>query len=184
MKSTFSSMAAVALTMWLGLAAGSANATVDTINNWDGSASTGYSATFGKNGVDSMFNDTYHFSLPAGTSGNGGANVISLGGNGIIFTAFTLYETSIGLVHGGTGGSTSSLDFSGGAVTGDYTLNVAGHKTDSELGGSYASYAGNVGDAPRAPCVVSPVPEPKTYAMMLLGLGLMGFSARRRMNNL
>ncbi|MEO8342712.1 MAG: PEP-CTERM sorting domain-containing protein, partial [Gallionella sp.] len=31
---------------------------------------------------------------------------------------------------------------------------------------------------------VSPVPEPKTYGMMLLGLGLMGFSARRRMNHL
>ena len=174
MKSTFSSMAAVALTLWLGLAAGTANATgVTTMSGWDGSASTGYSATFGNNGVTSMFNDSYNFSLPGDASGNGGANVISLGGNGIIFTAFTLYETSIGIVHGGTGGTTSSLNFSGGAVPGAYTLNVAGHKTSSDLAGSYA---GNV--------VISPVPEPKTYAMMLLGLGLMGFSARRRMDNL
>lgn len=30
---------------------------------------------------------------------------------------------------------------------------------------------------------VLPVPEPETYAMMLAGLGLLGFSARRRKNN-
>ncbi len=30
---------------------------------------------------------------------------------------------------------------------------------------------------------VSPVPEPETYAMMLAGLGLMGFMARRRKTN-
>jgi len=28
--------------------------------------------------------------------------------------------------------------------------------------------------------VFAPVPEPQTYAMMLAGLGLMGFVARRR----
>lgn len=174
MKSTFSSLAALALTLCVGFTAASANAAgVATMSGWDGSAATGYSANFGNNGVGAMFNDSYKFSMPVGSSGNGGANVISLGGNGVIFTAFTLYETSIGLVSGGTGGTTSSLNFSGGAVPGAYTLNVAGHKTNSDLAGSYA---GNV--------VVSPVPEPKTYAMMLLGLGLMGFSARRRMNNL
>jgi hypothetical protein len=175
MKSTFTRMAAIALTMGLGLAASAANATgVKTMSGWDGSAATGYSANFGNNGVGAIFNDTYTFSLPGDASGNGGANVISLGGNGVIFTAFTLYETSAGLLgSGGTGGTTSSLSFSHGAVPGAYTLNVNGHKTDSDLAGSYA---GNV--------VVSPVPEPKTYAMMLLGLGLMGFSARRRLNNL
>lgn len=30
---------------------------------------------------------------------------------------------------------------------------------------------------------VSPVPEPETYAMLLAGLGLIGFTARRRKNN-
>lgn len=38
---------------------------------------------------------------------------------------------------------------------------------------SYGSYLDNVS-------VTSAVPEPQTYAMMLLGLGLMGFIARRR----
>jgi hypothetical protein len=31
--------------------------------------------------------------------------------------------------------------------------------------------------------IVSPVPEPETYAMLLVGLGLVGFSARRRKLN-
>jgi len=30
---------------------------------------------------------------------------------------------------------------------------------------------------------ISPIPEPETYAMMLAGLGLLGFSARRRKDN-
>jgi hypothetical protein len=29
--------------------------------------------------------------------------------------------------------------------------------------------------------VTTPVPEPETYSMMLAGLGLLGFAARRRM---
>ena len=43
MKSTFSSMAAVALTVCLGFTAASANAAgVATMSGWDGSAATGY----------------------------------------------------------------------------------------------------------------------------------------------
>ncbi|MEK7708235.1 MAG: FxDxF family PEP-CTERM protein, partial [Pseudomonadota bacterium] len=40
-------------------------------------------------------------------------------------------------------------------------------------GGQFASYAGTMN--------ISPIPEPETYAMLLAGLGLIGFSARRRM---
>jgi hypothetical protein len=32
--------------------------------------------------------------------------------------------------------------------------------------------------------VVSPIPEPETYAMLLAGLGVIGFVARRRQRNL
>ncbi len=31
---------------------------------------------------------------------------------------------------------------------------------------------------------VSPIPEPETYAMLLVGLGLLGFSASRRKENI
>ncbi len=49
-------------------------------------------------------------------------------------------------------------------VTGDYS-------GSSEFG----SYAGNI--------AISPIPEPETYAMLLVGLGLIGFAARRRKHN-
>lgn len=38
-------------------------------------------------------------------------------------------------------------------------------------------------DAQSMTSVVTSIPEPQTYAMLLAGLGLVGFSARRRMNN-
>jgi hypothetical protein len=38
-----------------------------------------------------------------------------------------------------------------------------------------ASYAGHL--------TLAPVPEPATYGMMLGGLGVLGFLARRRKNN-
>lgn len=53
----------------------------------------------------------------------------------------------------------------GDSLTGNYFLKVVG-KT---VGGTYN---GNIS--------LSPVPEPESYAMMLAGLGLMGFVARRR----
>jgi hypothetical protein len=53
-------------------------------------------------------------------------------------------------------------------------LNLIGRTFSFEYGGSKADqfYLGGV--------VVSPVPEPETYAMLLLGLGALGLVARRR----
>ena len=177
MKSTFySNMATVALTMWLGVAAGTANAGVLSMSTpWEGNASEGYTAYFGRADIEATFDDWLTFSIPADSSGNGKANVIGLAGENITFTKFTLTESNIGTVSGATGGSTSALTFNGGAAPGRYKLNVAGTRT-----GTYGSYAGNIGIAP---VNVSAIPEPETYAMMLAGLGLLGFSARRRINN-
>lgn len=182
MKSTFSRLTAVGLTMWLCFAAGAANAAgVLTISGFDGSASAGYNAIFGNNGVASSFTDWITFSIPADASGNGDANVISLTSKKVLnvkFTSFTLYESlsnvlSIGDI--GASGTDASLTFSGGQVPGNYTLTLIGYKVNSALSGSYS---GNIAIDP-----VSAVPEPETYAMMLAGLGLLGFSARRRNNN-
>ena len=54
-------------------------------------------------------------------------------------------------------------------------LDVCDHHTDS---GKNETHDGKG----TTPPYVSPVPEPQTYAMMLAGLGLIGFSARRKMN--
>ena len=172
MKSIYSRMAAVALTMWLGFAAGSANA-VTFITPFSGSPSAGYSAVFANSDVTAPFTDWYSFTIPAGGAGTGSSNVISLGATNVIFTLFQLYDAITATTWSGvTGGTTSSLAFSGGGAPGNYTLSVYGSKVDPALSGSYA---GNI--------AINPVPEPETYAMMLAGLGLMGFSARRRNKN-
>jgi hypothetical protein len=169
MNRTFSRMMAFALTLWLGLAAGSANAGVPTMSGWDGSTFTGYNASFWNTGVSSTFNDWISFSLPGDSSGNTQSNAISLGGGGLNFSAFNLYENAILVATGIVDGSNAFLSYSGGTTPGNYSLNIAGFKLNPNLS---ASYAGNIS--------ISPVPEPETYAMLLAGLGLIGFSARRR----
>ena len=61
----------------------------------------------------------------------------------------------------------ASADFEGTSSAGTYWLCVAGTSTGT------ASYSGSLS-------AISPVPEAETYSMMLAGLGLMGFVARRR----
>ncbi len=172
MKTTFSRMAAVALTMWLGLVAGAANAGALTFNGWSSSGG-GYATSF-FNVVGTTFTDWLDFTLPAGSSGNGASNVISLTTTGAVtFSKFELWDTANSslISSGSTGGSTSYLSFSGGAVPGAYELRVDGSSSSSGPN----AYAGSV--------VISPVPEPETYAMLLAGLGLIGFTARRRKQN-
>ena len=53
----------------------------------------------------------------------------------------------------------------------------------SHVGAGYANAAGR-GASYGITSVTAPIPEPEIYAMMLAGLGLMGFVARRRRRNL
>lgn len=99
------------------------------------------------------------------------------------------------------GGGTFSEAFVGGNSTfGTFTftgLSAAGFTgTFNVLGGS-GLYAGAIGHGDvfgsdnfqtgvsthtSIGSITTPVPEPETYGMMLMGLGLMGFVARRRRN--
>jgi hypothetical protein len=54
-------------------------------------------------------------------------------------------------------------------LAGTYTLQIKG----TVAGLSGGSYAGVLN-------IANPVPEPETYAMLLAGLGLMGFMSRRK----
>ena len=190
MKSIFSRMAAVALTLSLGFAAGSANA-VPTITGFGGNAASGYTAVLGNNDVGNTFSDWISFSVPADTANSGGSIVFSNLSSftfNVIFTAFNLYEGVVGVLNppllllnapiatGLTGNFWSTFSYSGAAVPGNYWLNVAGNKTNITLSGGYA---GTITTNP-----VAAVPEPETYAMMLAGLGLLGFSARRTNKNI
>lgn len=138
----------------------------------------GWEAAFANNQLTltgNHFSDDYLFTLPAVIQ-EGGASVISnfLKGNvfNVAFTDFSLWDnTTSTLVGGGpTSGNLSTFDFGSiSAVSDVFRLHVEG-----DVGNLLkpAGYAGNLS--------ISPVPEPETYAMLLAGLGLIGFSARRR----
>lgn len=175
MKSTFSRMAAVVLTMWLGFAAGTANASSVTLSSWTATPGGGYAAGF-FNVVGTSFNDWINFSLPSPSSGTGNSNVINLSTYGsVVFDTFELWNTvtssliTDALPGSSTASSSVVLFFAGETVPGSYQLRIGGY---SDVDGSYAGQI-----------LVSPVPEPETFAMLLAGLGLLGFSARRRNNN-
>ena len=169
MTSIFSRMTFVALTLWLVLATGTANAGTPTITDWESSANTGYNASFFNTGVTDKFDNWISFSMPADASGNGGPNAIHQGRGELTFTAFNLYRDAILIATVIKDGSSSLLSFSGATTPGKYSLNIADYKLNSALS---ASSAGNIS--------INTVPEPETYPMLLAGLGLIGFSIRRR----
>lgn len=187
MKNIFSRMVAVLLTMWLGFAAGTANA-IPTISSFGGTAAGGYTALFGNTDVGSSFDDWINFSVPGDAASSGGGVAISnfsTSGFNVLFSVFDLYEISPSValppitgspIGSGGPGPISFFAYSGAAAPGNYWLHLVGSKVTSSLSGGYS---GTITTDP-----VAAVPEPETYAMLLIGLGLLGFAARRRKNNI
>ncbi|MDQ1814295.1 FxDxF family PEP-CTERM protein [Massilia sp. CCM 9210] len=118
------------------------------------------------------FVDNYNFTLTQ--AGEFAAGVLSITGNaknGLDITAFNLIDSN-GSLFGGTLLSTGATDqwslSTSSLSAGAYTIQVKG----SILSNASGRYSANI--------ALAPVPEPETYAMMLAGLGLLGFTARRR----
>ncbi|MDQ1831176.1 FxDxF family PEP-CTERM protein [Massilia scottii] len=118
------------------------------------------------------FVDNYNFTLTQ--AGEFAAGVLSITGNaknGLDITAFNLIDSN-GSLFGGTLLSTGATDqwslSTSSLSAGAYTIQVKG----SILSNAAGRYSANI--------ALAPVPEPETYAMMLAGLGLLGFTARRR----
>jgi hypothetical protein len=117
----------------------------------------------------STFNDLWSFNVVAPAS-----IVASISGtstSAFSFTKFDLVKLIDGVyttvVTGNVGNLTGKISFGGleaDDLGGDYFIRVAG------LG--KGNYTGTI--------TVSAVPEAETYVMMLAGVGLMGFVARRR----
>lgn len=63
-----------------------------------------------------------------------------------------------------------------GLAAGNYDLAVSGSLDRGQLLGGYTGSISSVSS------VAAPVPEPETYAMLMLGLAGVGFAARRRSN--
>ena len=144
------------------------------------------SATF--LGMEAIDTDTFTFTLAGGTLNNKGALNASISGlvpaGALNFTFADLFQgTTVG--NGGNPGS----DFTSYAVLGTFNGAVF---TPATLGGAYDLIIGfNDGlrvDADYDDMVVGlrvvAIPEPESYALLLAGLGAVGFIARRRQRQL
>ena len=120
------------------------------------------------------FEDSYLFSLASAASvfstavSNNLTNVLGLtGGNVVLFRETGAVDAAVGSF--AFNDVTGSISHSFGALAGgDYYYLVSGTGTGS-AGGFYTLSS-----------TVTPVPEPESYALMLSGLGAIGFVARRR----
>lgn len=131
--------------------------------------SNAYWYTDGRDTFDTMglSIDTSPASISFAAASNGATiDYWVIGGNRGSYEAFDAAHTSLGVF---------TVDASGGS-------DVLGTHSFSGLVSSI-EWAGNPGFVQVSTLTISPVPEPETYAMLLAGLGLLGFAARRRQQN-
>ncbi|WP_377703835.1 FxDxF family PEP-CTERM protein [Pseudoduganella sp. UC29_71] len=179
MTKTKSILATLAL---VGVTAGGSLAHAADISQTTALSLTGNTAHFGRDltaySVGDLFTDRFTFTTASLSNFVGGVIHVSPGAGpakDIDITDLSLYN-SLGLVVGGVSHGNGAADVwtikSMGPLAADnYYLQVSG----TVLSADDASYAGHL--------TLAPVPEPATYGMMLGGLGVLGFLARRRKNN-
>jgi hypothetical protein len=141
--------------------------------------------TFGVNNNGATFSDRFTFSVNSTSGMNFDAIISSISrtaDTGLDVTGLSLYRaagtdgTGTGtLVSAGKSLQSGNIDVwslsSDNLAVGNYYVLVSGNLVSD----ASASFGGAVMMSPTAP-----VPEPETYGMMLAGLGVLGFLARRR----
>jgi len=167
--------------------AGAANATlVDPISGTFGTLTAPGTVAF--DGAEATSSatvfDVISFSMSNVAASNTATIVSGLNGWGFASFSTSLWSTASESNSGNELAIGTSVNTSPGAwfsiysfapLTPDaspYFIHINGVTLDTSTS---AVYSGNM--------TLAPIPEPETYAMMLAGLGLMGFIARRRQSN-
>ncbi|MFM9433965.1 hypothetical protein ACFDR9_001011 [Janthinobacterium sp. CG_23.3] len=174
--SFFAKVAGSALIAVSMFAAASASAAT-TVLNFNGESAS-FSATYGP-GVAS-FSDDFLFNVPAASTSDP-VGTITLSATKVgKFLVPTINNTSLSFFKINADNSHTALDTTYDAngfylasvlPTGMYGFNFAGNIKNVAKGGSYGG---------TLTMNVSAVPEPGTYAMLVAGLGLLAFTARRK----
>ncbi|MCB5191823.1 FxDxF family PEP-CTERM protein [Methylobacillus arboreus] len=142
-------------------------------------------AYFGNNfAASGSYTDVFTFTLaePTDISGSASSTYLTIGA--ITFSGFDItsailsggssVETSLVYNFAGGSSTTNTWTFSATNLTaGDYTLTISGIAGLATTSDAKASYGGNL-------TFTAAIPEPSTYGMLALGLGLVGFAARSR----
>jgi len=112
-----------------------------------------------------IFQDVYTFTIVNPGDVEGSITATNFGPYNILGLTVTLQDSTFAVID--MDSSPSMFSFSG-LSAGSYALNVLGFAT----GTSGGIYGGSF--------VATTVPEPETYALLLAGLGIVGFVAARR----
>ena len=135
------------------------------------------------------YHTTIDFSVSAGQSGNWDLRAgVDYGNGGAVYLdGVALGSKSNDMWWGGSyGNSSQAFEFSSVAVSaGNHKLQLFGLENCCD-GGQQAQFnAKGAGFQTfgASDGLAAPVPEPETYALMLVGLGALGFTVRRRQRN-
>lgn len=137
------------------------------------------SASFSRTVAPGGFLDNWMFNLATPSIVAASATNVEISFGGFSFGGISdfaaalngvpLQLNSLTSTNNGVSVTTQVLAGSTNLPAGNFSLTISG-----TAGPGGASYGGNI--------VATPVPEPETLAMMLAGLGALGFLARRRQN--